>query len=89
MKLLSYFFMNKRIKIRFVATISGYYIQRKTIFGWEYIQFKNYINDQPTLIKYFSESKTELLKEVIKNHFGYNKDMVEITEYPQIKIYNL
>lgn len=89
MKLLSYFFMNKRIKIRFVATISGYYIQRKTILGWEYIQFKNYINDQPTSIKYFSQSKTELLKEVIKNYFGYDKDMVEITEYPQIKIYNL
>lgn len=81
--------MNEIIKIRFIEIDSGFHIQRKTLFGWNYIKYKFYFNTEFNYINYFSNNKSSLLKDVIKDFYGLNLDSVEIIEYPSLKKYKL
>lgn len=81
--------MNEIIKIRFVEIDSGYHIQRKTLFGWQYIKYEFKFNSESNHIHYFSKDKLLLLEEVIKDFYGLNPDMVEVIEYPSLKIYKI
>jgi hypothetical protein len=84
--------MEKIIKIRFIEKGSGdnvyYLIQRRTWYRyWVYI---GWIQDQgygSVFNCYSNDDKNKLLDDVIKNHYGLNKDIVRVIEYPTIKIY--
>jgi hypothetical protein len=81
--------MNKIIKIRFVEKFNGFFIQKKTLFGWKYIYYVINIMNESAQYNYFNTSKEKLLAEVIKDHYGLSPDYVEILEYPSIKHYKL
>jgi hypothetical protein len=80
--------MNKTIKIRFIDKFGTYYIQKKTLFGWNYIIYKIVLMGGEISYRFNNEDKKELLKEVITQHFGLCVDCVKIIEYPTIKYYN-
>lgn len=81
--------MNKLIKIRFIERAGGFYIQTKTMFGWEYIQMTFEIEGRTQKNNYFNKDKKTLLEEVIKQHYGLSLDSVLVKEYPTIKYYTL
>jgi hypothetical protein len=81
--------MNKIIRIRFVEKFNGFFIQKKTFFGWKYIYYITTIMNETAQHNYFNVSKENLLIEVIKEHYGLSFDSVEIIEYPSIKQYKL
>jgi hypothetical protein len=81
--------MSKLIKIRFIERSGGFYIQTKTMFGWEYIQMTFEIQGQIQKNNYFNKDKKILLEDVVKQHYGLSLDAVLIKEYPTIKYYTL
>lgn len=81
--------MNKLICIRFIERSGGFYIQKKNLFGWEYIQMTFEIDGRKQKNNYFNKDKKTLLEEVIKQHYGLSLDAVFIKEYPTIKYYTL
>jgi hypothetical protein len=81
--------MIKIIKIRFIEKFNGFFIQKKTLFGWKYIYFVNKIMNEYTRYNYFNQNKEKLLVDVIKEHYGLSIENVEILEYPSIKHYKI
>jgi hypothetical protein len=78
----------KTITIRFVhrLKVHDYLIQKYTIFGWKYIKYSTGFGDSVDIL-YCKNTKEELLKEVLDDHYKTDKRFVNIIEYPEIKHY--
>lgn len=82
--------MIRTIKIRFIEKgKSPYYsIQKKTWYGlWRYIGWTMDMGYGSVFNIYTDSDKNKLLDDVIKSHYGLNKEFVKVIEYPSIKIY--
>lgn len=79
------------IKIRYIKSGKipyDYYIQKKTIFGWRDIGYHiGTCTGDSIWYPYTSNSKEELLKEVLEYHYGIDRRFTKIIEYPEIKHY--
>ena len=80
------------IKIRFVercssfdGQVNDYLIQKKTFFGWKYIEWIEERGYGSVL--YCCDKKFDLLQEVLDKHFKVCKKFVEITEYPSLRVF--
>lgn len=81
--------MNKLICIRFVERSGGFYLQKKTLFGWKYIQMEFRIDGEIIKNNYFNFDKKKLLEEVVKQYYGLSLDSVLVEEHPSVKYYTL
>ncbi len=80
----------KTITIRFVHRVKthDYLIQKYTFFGWKYIKYSQMggFGDSIDFL-YCKDTKEELLKEVLEDHYKMDKRFVKIIEYPELKHY--
>jgi hypothetical protein len=86
--------MKKKLKIRFVARCKGastkatdYLIQQKKWYGWKYIRYSVDTGYGSLNYLYRKNTKKELLRYVLDNHFQVGSKFVQIEEYPMIKTY--
>jgi len=86
--------MKKTLKIRFVARCkdistkaSDYLIQQKKWYGWRYLTYNIDTGYGSVNYLYCKNTKKELLKYVLDNHFQIGSKFVKIQEYPMIKTY--
>jgi len=84
----------KLIKIRFVGRCKGvsskpndYLIQQKKWYGWTYLKYNVDMAHSSINYLYCKNTKKELLKCVLDNHFQVGGKFVRIEEYPMIKTY--
>ena len=78
----------KKIKIRFVLCKGVYHIQEKKWYGWRYINYRIVGGFGDVFYyAYYAQSTEILLTDVLNKYYKRNKDYIEITEYPLIKIY--
>lgn len=75
----------KKLKIRFVQRekFGVYYIQKKTIFGWQFLTWSNYFGRE----KYENANTSLLLDDVLDRKYNTILKYVKIIEYPTIKMY--
>lgn len=78
-----------KIKIRYIKTKEGYFIEKKTWFRWKRIG--EYITTYGNEILYKSTenkklfTKNDLLKETFGKDYENNKEFIEIIKYPFFK----
>lgn len=77
----------KRVKIRFVERKEDFLIQRKTWFGWKYIQWVQDMGYGAIIYCYCADTKEQLLSRVLEEYYKIDKRFVQVTEYPPLKIY--
>jgi hypothetical protein len=81
----------KKIKIRFVKigdVLSEYKIQKKSLFGWNYISYSQMgCTGDYVSYDYTGRTKEELLEIVLDQHFKRAKRFVEVEQHPTIRIY--
>jgi hypothetical protein len=78
----------KTIKIRFINRGNDYLIQKKTWLGWKYISYSQMAGFGDSVdFLYCKDTKEELLKEVLEDHYKMDKRFVKIIEYPELKHY--
>lgn len=81
----------KKIKIRFIERgnlTKDYLIQKKTWLGWKYLTYSvsGGFGDSIDYL-YCKDTKEELLKVVLEEHYQIARRFVKITEYPMLKKY--
>ena len=86
--------MKKKLKIRFVARCKGastkptdYLIQQKKWYGWKYIRYSVDTAYGCVSYLYCKNTKKELLRCDLDNHFQVGSKFVQLEEYPMIKTY--
>ena len=78
----------KKIKIRFVLVKGLYHVQENKWYGWRYINYRIVGRFGDVFYyPYFAKDTESLLANVLNKYYKRNKDYIEITEYPLIKIY--
>ena len=79
----------KKIRIRFInRNNKDFLIQKKVWYGWTFMTYTVCAGFGDTIsYLYCKDTKEELLKDILENHYKIDKRFVEIIEYPEIKHY--
>lgn len=78
----------KTITIRFIKhKDKKYTIQRRGWFGWKDITYTINMGYGSVTYGYSSETKEDLLKEVLENYYEVDKRFVQVIEHSTVKIY--